>query len=666
MNLSTFPKISDEAKRFIVPVGVLITLYAIVATLSSAPLAYFDYQYLSSSGLTLVIAAMGSTIVILSGGFDLSAASVVSLVNVVVATSLKDSVLSQVSVALIGVSIGALVGAINGIFVALLRLQSIVVTLATLFIAGGAALLWLNSPGGTVPAGFSSFFVGSAIDDKLPAAVVVVIVVGGVWLALKKTRFGTALYAVGSDEDAAAYSGISVRKTKFLAYTIAGGFYGLAGVIVTAATSTGDALVGQSLLLETFAAAVLGGTLLGGGRGGCIGTIVGGYSLMLITNILLVLNVPAFYSTLVQSLVLILAAIGLGTGSFAGSMRWIRATLKPGRRSRSMVPLDPDVGRNVPKLTWMQRNRATLSYVAPSFVIFAVIVTVTALVLKRLDWSYVNSLLLLSSFLIVLALGQGVVILIGGLDLSIPWTLTLCGILVGELSYGQNGAAIWVIPVVLAVGAFIGAANGFLIVFFQLPAMVVTLAMNGILQGLALIYTGGNISGYVPGFVKWFMSESPIGLAPVVPFVILFAGAGMFLLGCTVFGRRIYAVGNSPRVAHLSGVNVGGTTILVYALSGTCSALAGIMLAGFSGRAILGMGDQFLAPSIAVVVIGGTLISGGRGKYVGMLGGVMLLVALQIVLAGTTLPDAMRQIIFGSIVLVAVATLKERSGSLAH
>jgi ribose transport system permease protein len=90
------------------------------------------------------------------------------------------------------------------------------------------------------------------------------------------------------------------------------------------------------------------------------------------------------------------------------------------------------------------------------------------------------------------------------------------------------------------------------------------------------------------------------------------------------------------------------------------------MLAGFSGRAILGMGDQFLLPSIAVVVIGGTLITGGRGKYVGMLGGVLLLVALQIMLAGTTLPDAVRQIIFGGVVLASIVALKDRSTSASH
>jgi ribose transport system permease protein len=114
-------------------------------------------------------------------------------------------------------------------------------------------------------------------------------------------------------------------------------------------------------------------------------------------------------------------------------------------------------------------------------------------------------------------------------------------------------------------------------------------------------------------------------------------------------------------VAALSGINVDTTTLLVYMLSGFCSALVGAMLTGFSGQASLGMGDEYMLPSIAVVVIGGTLITGGRGTYIGMVGGVLLLTALQTLLAGTTLPYATRVIIFGLVVLAAVVALRERN-----
>ena len=114
----------------------------------------------------------------------------------------------------------------------------------------------------------------------------------------------------------------------------------------------------------------------------------------------------------------------------------------------------------------------------------------------------------------------------------------------------------------------------------------------------------------------------------------------------------------APRA--LSGIPVERTLIRVYVLSALCAALVGVMLTGFSGQASLGMGDDYLLPSIAVVVVGGTLITGGRGHYLGMLGGVLLLTALQTLLAGTTLPYATRAIIYGLVVLGAVLALREK------
>ena len=149
-------------------------------------------------------------------------------------------------------------------------------------------------------------------------------------------------------------------------------------------------------------------------------------------------------------------------------------------------------------------------------------------------------------------------------------------------------------------------------------------------------------------------------MTPVVLFVIAFVVVATLVLSRTPFGRRIYGIGNSERAAMLSGIAVGRTLISVYVLSGFCCALVGSLLTGFSGQASLGMGDEYLLPSIAVVVVGGTLITGGRGDYLGMLGGVLLLTALQTLLAGTTVPYATRAILFGLVILSAVIVLRER------
>ena len=130
---------------------------------------------------------------------------------------------------------------------------------------------------------------------------------------------------------------------------------------------------------------------------------------------------------------------------------------------------------------------------------------------------------------------------------------------------------------------------------------------------------------------------------------------------CTTPGALAEADwGEAIVVLRGARIAVGRTLIGVYILSAVCSALVGILLTGFSGQGSLGMGDDYLLPSIAVVVVGGALITGGRGHYLGMLGGVLLLTALQTLLAGTTLPYATRAIIYGMVVLGAVIALRDR------
>jgi ribose transport system permease protein len=193
-----------------------------------------------------------------------------------------------------------------------------------------------------------------------------------------------------------------------------------------------------------------------------------------------------------------------------------------------------------------------------------------------------------------------------------------------------------------------------------LSPIVMTLAMNGILQGASLLYSGGTPDGFAAPLLRALMTQKVMGVTPVVIFLILFVIAAVTLLTRTGFGRRIYAIGNSMRAAELSGIGVKRTVVAVYVLSGVCAAIVGILLSGLSGQASLGMGDEYLLPSIAAVVVGGTLITGGRGNYLGMLGGVLLLTALQTLLAGTTFPMSVRQIIFGLVILGAVIALRER------
>jgi ribose transport system permease protein len=665
-------------RGLLIAILVFVILFLVADLVSAGSLSYFEVSFLSSGGATLAIAAMGETLVILTGGFDLSAGAVVSLVNVVLAAHMQDATGSILLWSLVGIGVGAACGAFNGFFVAYVRLQPIVVTLSTMFIVQGLTLLVMEKPGGTIPPSLSSILTGDAIPDLLPMPIVLIVVLLLGWLLLKKSRFGIAIYAVGSDPDAAAAAGLRVPSTLFLVYTLAGALYGLGGVFISALTGSGDPLVGNPMLLQVFTAVVVGGTLLGGGRGGPTGSVFGAYILMIVINILLVLNVSAYYSTVVEGLILILAVLGasLSRGSslfhYLGEgwrrlQAWRDGTL-PGqaltqRHQLQLAGSGPAAAATTRPPSFWARHQETLRFALPAYLCFILVLIATQLVVGNMLFSghYYDTLVVLASFMAILALGQGAVILTGGLDLSLPWTIGFCGVLLAGLVNGSNLAFVYVLPLVLVIGVVIGLLNGIGIVFLGLSPIVMTLAMNGILQGAALVYSGGTPAGFAPPALRWFMTGSLLHVTPIVWLMVLFVPAAVLLLGRTPFGRRVYGIGNSLRVAQLSGIRVGTTLLGVYALSGFCAALVGVLLAGFSGQASLGMGDEYLLPSIAVVVVGGALITGGRGHYLGILGGVLLLTALQTLLAGTTLPFATRAIVFGLVVLGAVIALRERS-----
>ena len=569
-------------------------------------------------------------------------------------------------------------GAFNGFFVAVLRMQPIVVTLATMFILQGVTLLIMDKPGGQVSPALADLLLGDAVPNILPRPVLLIVLVLAAWAWLKRTNFGVAIYAVGGDVDSARAVGVPTRFVQFMVFVVGGACYGLAGVFISAETGSADPLIGNPMLLQMFAAVVVGGTKLGGGRGGPLGTVFGAYILMMVVNILLVLNVSAYYSTIAEGSILILAVLAADLRPGSPLARHIRhvalrmraraqgrlASQRPAEaRFLSLPALEKQTQKTQTAMPGvLTRNAEALRFALPSYVCFVLVAIATQLTLGHAltNWSYYNSLIVLSSFLAVLALGQGTVILTGGLDLSVPWTIGLSGILLAGMVKGSDAALLYALPIALLVGLAVGFVNGAGIVLLGVSPIVMTLAVNGILQGIALVYSNGTPDGFSSPLLRRFMTDHELIVTPVVLFVAVFVVVAVLLLGRTAFGRRVYAIGNGERVAALAGVPVSQTLIRVYMLSGLCSSIVGVLLTGFSGQASLGMGDEYLLPSIAVVVIGGALITGGRGSYLGMLGGALLLTALQTLLAGTTLPYATRTILFGLVVLAAVMALREK------
>ncbi len=279
----------------------------------------------------------------------------------------------------------------------------------------------------------------------------------------------------------------------------------------------------------------------------------------------------------------------------------------------------------------------------------------------------VSSILVIASFVGLVAAGQCFVILIGGIDLSVPWVLNAAAILLTTTSLGKNAAAPEAIVVALGMGLLVGAANGIGVAFLGIPAVVMTLAMNGIVEGLTLGLTGGftcsSCSSYAPPAIQTLAHGTLLGIPDALWLWAVITALVSGALAVTRFGRATYALGTNPLAATLAGIDARRMTILLYALCGGFAALGGVMRVGFGGQASLGLGDPYLFTSIAAVVIGGVNILGGRGNYLGVAAGAVSLTVLVSVLLALSMPDYVRSIAYGVVILallLAYGREKER------
>lgn len=274
------------------------------------------------------------------------------------------------------------------------------------------------------------------------------------------------------------------------------------------------------------------------------------------------------------------------------------------------------------------------------------------------SWDQVLTILVLASFLIVVSFGQGLVILIGGLDLSIPALITLGGVLTTTW-IGSSGAGIWyMLPAILIICALVGAVSGIGIVWLKIPPFIMTMATSIVIASVALGYTSGTPRGGSPSLLLWLMKDWFLGVPIVIYFTMAFILFGSFLQNFTGFGRRLYALGANRRAALIAGINVARLELAPYAASAACAGLVGAMLVGYSNGATLRMGDSYLLPSIAAVVIGGSSILGGSGTFIGTVGGAILLTTLGTVISAIGLSEGWRTVIEGGIIIVALMVLR--------
>jgi ribose transport system permease protein len=265
----------------------------------------FELTSTVNNTMPLVLAAAAQTVVAVTRGLDLSVGGVIDLSNAIAAISLGTRPVTMIGWSLLILLIGAALGLLNGLLVAIGRLQPILVTLATLSIFQGLAIRVLPQPGGTVPDVYTTVLA----NTNYPFALLYVLLLGIAWFAFRRTGLGVAIVAVGNDEAAAKANGINPVRTKILAYLLSGMLSAAAGLFLAATSTAGDATTGNGFTLSSIVAVVLGGVSLFGGRGSVIGAILGAFVTTMIVNILFFAHIDPLYQAFYEGAFLVIAVV---------------------------------------------------------------------------------------------------------------------------------------------------------------------------------------------------------------------------------------------------------------------------------------------------------------------------------------------------------------------
>ncbi|HLU08622.1 MAG TPA: ABC transporter permease [Oceanobacillus sp.] len=262
-----------------------------------------------------------------------------------------------------------------------------------------------------------------------------------------------------------------------------------------------------------------------------------------------------------------------------------------------------------------------------------------------------------ASIIGIVAIGAHFIILLGDMDLSLASNLSLSGVVTAALMINQGVEPLWAALIGLGVGALIGLINGLVITRLKINAIITTLGMLSILEGLAFTITQGRTIAGDPIDAIEFLSVGTIFNVIPVPVVIMFAFyiVAAIVLQRTTYGAHVFAVGNNDKAAWLSGVNVNRVKLITYVLAGTLAAFGGIMQVARQGTATGGLGADFLFPILTAVVLGGASLTGGRGKIVNTLIAAIFLTSITngMILLGIGIYT--QRIVSGAILIVALS-----------
>jgi ribose transport system permease protein len=311
------PRPTSRANRFrrrqgwLVGVAVLLGVLVFWRYSQIPAFGPFEVRGIVAGTMTLALLAMAQTVIVISGGIDLSVGAMMVLANCIAARLMLDQDLGPVVLIALGVvAVAMLLSGLIGLVAVVSGVPDIVVTLAASFILAGLALVVLDGPGGGTHPRFQELMVGG-FDQPLPSLLWLAGILLLVWVPFKRSRLGIATYAVGSDRAAAFLSGVRVGRTRVVAYVLSGFFSGMAGVVTTAFTGSGEprASIGAAATLTSVAAVVLGGVALLGGSGTLLGPVLAAFCLSLIPPLMLGLGWDPNYAEVTRGIIIIVVVM---------------------------------------------------------------------------------------------------------------------------------------------------------------------------------------------------------------------------------------------------------------------------------------------------------------------------------------------------------------------
>jgi ribose/xylose/arabinose/galactoside ABC-type transport system permease subunit len=268
--------------------------------------------------------------------------------------------------------------------------------------------------------------------------------------------------------------------------------------------------------------------------------------------------------------------------------------------------------------------------------------------------SQVLNILQIAAFLGVLACGQTLALLIGGIDLSQAGMVTLVNIVSTSIMLGSEGNIAQAVLLSVALALVVGLVNGVVIVVLRVTPLIATLAMNSILFGAALVYTGGAPHGQAAPSFQWIGAGSllrvPVSMICWLAIAILVAWASRK----TVYGRWLYAAGANATAARLMGVPVTAVVIVTYMASALFAGVGGLLFTAYIGAPSLGIGNEFLLTSVAAVVVGGTALTGGIGSVLATVGGTIFITELNSFTNVIRVTTGTQMVLQGAIIALSV------------